>query len=253
MGLASLIVVLPHPLRADDELEPRGVLGVFMTDIPPGLEDVFGTPKSRGAFIVDGMPVPRLNSSSLPTSETDMDYLRSGDLVIEMDGMKILGTADMTRELTGKRPRQIVRLTVLRDGKETQLRCRLSEGPPLRYVPVDLCLVPSTGSFVGIAMLGSLFGVGPVWGLPYGSELTGCSHTVPACSALAVVRQDETRSVVEVGSANFQAGGDWRHHTHRTPEECQKEKAHLAALKELALTSAPRTTPTDTPSSPRPR
>lgn len=241
-ALCIMFLALATPLQAgvdDDQLEPRGALGVIMVDIPPGLEDVFGTPTFRGAYVVDGMSMPPLNSGSLPTSESDLDYLQPGDLVTAVDGMVIAGTEAMQRQLATKKPRQIIRLKVIRDGKEAELRCRLSEAPPFRYIPADLCLNPSTGRIVGIEMLGAMFGAGPIFAIPVGSELTGCSFRAPACTAIAVMKQDETRTVVDIADGTYQTGGDWRRHTHRTLDACLAEKERLAALREKLLAPAP--------------
>jgi 2-alkenal reductase len=107
-------------------------VGVETTDLTPALARHFGYAVSRGAVVtnvVSGSPAAAagLRAGTRTASAFGLDFPRSGDVIVSIDGRPITGSQDIARIVTNLDPGQIVPFTVERGSSRLELRVRLSE------------------------------------------------------------------------------------------------------------------------------
>lgn len=89
----------------------RGWLGVVIEDLDPELADALKIPGRNGAKVAQvagGAPAEKAG-------------VKSGDIVLKIGGEPITGSADLRNRIAAERPGAKVVLTVLRDGRESDL------------------------------------------------------------------------------------------------------------------------------------
>lgn len=97
----------------------RGWLGVIVQEISPDISASLGLDNTDGALISDiaqGGPAEKAG-------------LQRGDIIIEVDGKKIIDMPELPKTIAGYKPDTFATLKVVRDGKEQVLRVKLGELP----------------------------------------------------------------------------------------------------------------------------
>jgi 2-alkenal reductase len=107
-------------------------VGVETTDLTPALARHFGYAASRGAVVTNvrsGSPADAagLRAGSSTASAFGVDFPRSGDVIIAIDGHPVAGAEDIARIVTNLSPGQIARFTVERGHARRELSVRLGE------------------------------------------------------------------------------------------------------------------------------
>ncbi|MFC3704604.1 Do family serine endopeptidase [Devosia honganensis] len=95
----------------------RGYLGVSIQDVSKDIADSVGLPAARGAIVRE------------PTEDGPAGAagVRSGDIILKVDGDEISDALDLSRTIAGKAPDSTVELTLWRDGAETTLSVTLQQ------------------------------------------------------------------------------------------------------------------------------
>lgn len=86
----------------------RGQIGVGIQDITPDLRDAFDLKKGQFGVLITNV------FDDTPAAKAD---LRTGDIVLEVDGVAIQSTAQLRSRVGIKQVGEKLRLTILRDGK----------------------------------------------------------------------------------------------------------------------------------------
>ncbi|MDH5764925.1 MAG: DegQ family serine endoprotease [Gammaproteobacteria bacterium] len=95
----------------------RGVLGVVTQDLTPDLAQAFGIKARKGAVI----------SRVVPDSPAQAAGMKSGDVVIEVNGRKIDNSMDMRNAVGLVRIGQTLSIRLIRDNKEISLKATIEE------------------------------------------------------------------------------------------------------------------------------
>lgn len=95
----------------------RGILGVQVGALTPELTKKFGINETQGVYV----------GSIEKGSGAEKGGLKEGDVIKSIDGIQISKFADMAGYLGSKRPEDVVRVTVLRKGKEKELSVVLTK------------------------------------------------------------------------------------------------------------------------------
>ncbi len=112
MAMASIEQILEH-----GEVR-RGQLGVVIQDLTPELAQAFDLKGQRqGAVIADVQK----------GSAADKAGLKEGDIVVEIDGKNISGSAELRNEVGLRRVGDTIKIKVLREGKVKYLKAELGE------------------------------------------------------------------------------------------------------------------------------
>jgi 2-alkenal reductase len=107
-------------------------VGVETTDLTPALAHRFGYAVSRGAVVTNVVPGGPAESAGLrpgpsTASALGVDFPRSGDVIVAIDGHPVAGSEDIARIVTNLSPGQLARFTVERGHARLQLSVRLSQ------------------------------------------------------------------------------------------------------------------------------
>jgi len=97
----------------------RPWVGIGLQDITPDLMKYFNLKEKEGALI----------SQVYSGSPAEQVGLKVGDVVIEVDGVKVKSTQDVVREVLKKKVGQKVNFVVLREGKRTQVSVTTAQMP----------------------------------------------------------------------------------------------------------------------------
>ncbi len=97
-------------------------LGVYMQDIDEDMAESFDLQTEDGVLVDD----------VIDDSPADDAGLRSGDVIFEFDGNKIMDSDDLTRTLRKYEPGDEVELNILRNGKEKTYAVELGKQPSYR-------------------------------------------------------------------------------------------------------------------------
>jgi serine protease Do len=93
----------------------RGWLGVHIQDVSPELAESFGMDKPKGALV----------ARVIPDSPAEKAGLKSGDVVVAVEGETIGSASDLPPKIGTFRPGDKVGLTVIRDGARRSLTARV--------------------------------------------------------------------------------------------------------------------------------
>ena len=107
-------------------------VGVETTDLTPALAERFGYAVSRGAVVTNVRPgspadAAGLRAGSGTASAFGVDFPRSGDVIVAIDGRPVAGSEDIARIVTNLSPGQLARFTVERGHARRELSVRLGE------------------------------------------------------------------------------------------------------------------------------
>jgi len=97
----------------------RPWVGIGLQDITSDLMKFFNLKEKAGALI----------SQVYAGSPAEKADLKAGDVVIEIDGVKVTNSQDVVREVLKKKVGQSVNFVVLRDGKRTQVSLTTAQMP----------------------------------------------------------------------------------------------------------------------------
>lgn len=97
----------------------RGYLGVSIQDLTPELAEALGLSIERGALV----------ASVAPDGPADATDLEPGDVIVSLDGQPVEKAQDLSRRVARMSPSTEVRLGVVRNGREREVRVRLGERP----------------------------------------------------------------------------------------------------------------------------
>jgi serine protease Do len=123
MGL-SFAVPIDVAMKVKTDLQKfgkvsRGRLGVTIQGLSQELADSFGLKKPQGALV----------SAVEPKSPADKAGVKTGDIILAVDGRDIENSIDLPRVIGESRPGTAVTLKVWRQGETKELRASLGEVP----------------------------------------------------------------------------------------------------------------------------
>ena len=85
----------------------RGYIGVTIQDVTPDLADSLGMTRPDGAMV----------AQTSPGGPSDLAGLRTGDVIVGIDGRPVSSSTDLTRRVALTRPGETISLQVRRDGR----------------------------------------------------------------------------------------------------------------------------------------
>lgn len=97
----------------------RGFVGVSMQDVDEQMAKALGLKSAKGAVIaqvVEGSPA-------------DKAKLQQGDVIIKVNGKEVANSLEIRKQIIPKQPGSEVELTLIRDGKEINVKVILDEAP----------------------------------------------------------------------------------------------------------------------------
>jgi serine protease Do len=119
----------------------RGRLGVAIQEVNQSLAGSFGLPKAAGALVANverGSPAEKAG-------------LKTGDVVLKIDGKDIVSSIDLSSRVGAMKPGSTANLEVWRGGKPQQVAVKVGEAPAQKVAaaaaPADL-----SGSRLGVAV-----------------------------------------------------------------------------------------------------
>ncbi len=97
----------------------RPWVGIGLQDLTPELMTAFNLKEKEGALI----------SQVLPESPAEKAGLKTGDIVVELDGKKIKNGQDVVREVLKRQVGQKIQLVVMREGKRVEVSVTTAQMP----------------------------------------------------------------------------------------------------------------------------
>lgn len=95
----------------------QGILGIRGNDVNPSITEQFDLTTSQGVFVGD------VDSGS----GAALAGIKKGDVIRQIDNIEIRKMSDLTGYLGSKRPKDIVKVKILRDGKEREVAVKLAK------------------------------------------------------------------------------------------------------------------------------
>jgi serine protease Do len=111
------VAILPQ-LKAHGRVS-RGFIGVGLTDVTPALQRALNLTVSAGAMVQD---VSR-------ASPAERAGLRPYDIILEVEGRKVLDNEELIRDISARQPGTVARLEIMREGRRQTLQVKLAERP----------------------------------------------------------------------------------------------------------------------------
>jgi serine protease Do len=126
----------------------RGYLGVSIQDVTKDIADSVGLPSAKGAIVRE------------PTEDGPAGAagIKSGDIILKVDGEQIDDALDLSRTIAGKAPDSTVEVTVWRDGAETNISVQLQQlneeaAPVEPGAPVPPQALPEATTSLGLTLV----------------------------------------------------------------------------------------------------
>ncbi|ODT72134.1 MAG: hypothetical protein ABS75_04880 [Pelagibacterium sp. SCN 63-23] len=125
----------------------RGYLGVSIQPVTKDIADSVGLPAARGAIV------------SQPTADGPAGAagVKSGDIILKVDGEEISDALDLSRTIAGKAPDSTVELTIWRDGAEMTLPVKLvqlnDEAAATPETPTPPQALPEAATSLGLTLV----------------------------------------------------------------------------------------------------
>jgi S1-C subfamily serine protease len=109
-------------------------VGVETTDLTPALARHFGYEVTKGAVvtgIAPGSPASKagLHADSSRAQAFGILFPRDGDVIVAIDGQRVVGSEDIARIVTSMSPGQTAHFAVERGHSRLDLQLRLGERP----------------------------------------------------------------------------------------------------------------------------
>jgi len=95
----------------------RGFMGVEVRDLTPEMAEAFGYEGTKGALVEEVV-------EGSPASEAGV---RTGDVIMALDGRKVTSASDLQRRVAAAKPGTSADVKIWRDRKETTLRVKLAD------------------------------------------------------------------------------------------------------------------------------
>jgi serine protease Do len=145
MGL-SFAVPIEVAMKVKTDLQKygkvsRGRLGVTIQGVSQELADSFGLKKPQGALV----------SAVEPKSPADKAGVKTGDIILAVDGRTIENSIDLPRMIGETRPGTTVNLKVWRQGETRELNASLGEAPAEKVAKAESGLKAKPGK-LGLAV-----------------------------------------------------------------------------------------------------
>ncbi|HTF14796.1 MAG TPA: DegQ family serine endoprotease [Burkholderiales bacterium] len=145
MGL-SFAVPIDVAMKVKTDLQKdgkvsRGRLGVTIQGVSQELADSFGLKKAQGALV----------SAVEPKSPADKAGIKTGDIIVAVDGRAIENSIDLPRIIGESRPGTPVKLKVWRQGETRELNASLGEIPAEKIAKAESELKAKPGK-LGLAL-----------------------------------------------------------------------------------------------------
>ncbi|MFT6986580.1 MAG: Do/DeqQ family serine protease [Psychromonas sp.] len=118
MAKASMLQIVAH-----GEVR-RGQIGVGIQDITPDLREAFALKNGQSGALI---------TSVSKDSPAEKAGIKSGDIIIMLDGRAITSTGELRSRIGIKQIGDKVAVTILRDGKEKQLQVKIGEPQSSTY------------------------------------------------------------------------------------------------------------------------
>lgn len=190
----------------------RGYIGASVQDVTPEIADSLGVAKG-GALVAD----------VTPRGPADAAGIRSGDLVLKVDGRPVTSAADLTRQVGGIHSGDTIRLEVRRDGQVRQVVVRSG----LRPSEAELAFNDRTPDRQGAAGAGAA-----VLGLRVAPDDQGRGVRVAGVSASSDAAQKglQTGDLIErAGQQQTRSPGDLAHAVAQARDSGHKQVLLLVA------------------------
>jgi len=131
MGL-SFAVPIEVAMKVKTDLQKygkvsRGRLGVTIQGVSQELADSFGLKKAQGALV----------AAVEAKSPADKAGVKTGDIILAVDGRDVENSIDLPRVIGESRPGTAVTLKIWRQGETRELRASLSEAPAEKVARAD--------------------------------------------------------------------------------------------------------------------
>jgi serine protease Do len=120
----------------------RGRLGVVIQEVNQSLAGSFGLPKAGGALVASV-------ESGSPAAKAG---IRSGDVVLKIDGADVGNSLDLTSHVGSMKPGSTAKLEVWRDGKPQQIAVKIGETPVGKTAAAAPEKADLSGSRLGVAV-----------------------------------------------------------------------------------------------------
>jgi serine protease Do len=145
MGL-SFAVPIEVAMKVKTDLQQygkvsRGRLGVTIQGMNQDLADSFGLKKAQGALV----------SAVEPKSPADKAGIKTGDVILAVDGSTIDSSIELPRVIGEKRPGTKVKLKIWREGETRELSASLGEIPAEKIARAELGGTTKSGK-LGLAV-----------------------------------------------------------------------------------------------------
>ena len=95
----------------------RGYLGISLGEITPEYQEAWSLKNDKGALVEEVKP-------GLPA---DQAGIQRGDVVIAVDGKEVQSRNEVVHLISSKKPGAVVKLTLLRNGKELTINAKLAD------------------------------------------------------------------------------------------------------------------------------
>ena len=149
----TVATIIPQ-LQAGGKVE-RAWLGVQIQPVTADIADSLGLKTAKGALIAqpqDGSPGAKAG-------------LKAGDVITEVDGSEVADAKDLARKIGGMKPGVVAKLTVVHDGKSSQMDITLGELPDGKLQKASVDKAPEKGDQLGslgleVSPAGSVDGAG---------------------------------------------------------------------------------------------
>jgi serine protease Do len=115
---AEVAASVSRQLIADGKVT-RGYIGASVQGLTPEIAQSLGVEQGKGALV----------ASLTPGGPSERAGLRTGDLILKVDGRDVASASDLTRRVGLVRPGAEIRLQVRRDGRVQDLVIRSGERP----------------------------------------------------------------------------------------------------------------------------
>ncbi|HKY09609.1 MAG TPA: Do family serine endopeptidase [Candidatus Binatia bacterium] len=116
---ANMVSNVMEQLIKNGKVE-RGALGIGIQPVTPDIASSLGLKESRGVIV----------NSVTPNSAAARAGIRQGDVIKTFDGEPVLDGNSLRNRVARTAPETEVKITVIRDGKETELSAKLGEYRP---------------------------------------------------------------------------------------------------------------------------
>ncbi len=140
----------------DDGDVTRGFLGVSIQDVTRDIANSVGLPTARGALVTQLTP-------GAPASKAG---IRSGDIIVEVNGEPIDDAKDLSRTIGSTAPGERVKIKIWRGGKNIELKVKLATlDEDMAQLPVPQKSVPEAPhapqpSSIGLIVTPQIEGIG---------------------------------------------------------------------------------------------